>query len=231
MRVIAHLVYSLSQTTAMPRKPPTKPRKTASQERSRFTVDALLQATARILVKEGYEQASTNRIAHAAGVSIGSLYQYFPNKEAIVIAIIDRHMQEVIELLRESLARVATQPLDMAVREMVTAMVDAHRIDPKLHRVLAEQTPRMGKLDNVEAVDREVFSLVREFLDARSAELRIIDLDVATFICVSTVEALTHGAVIRSPELLQDKTTLLIDEATRLVVQYLRGEVTATTVN
>ena len=215
----------------MPRKPPTKPRKTASQERSRFTVDALLQATARILVKEGYEQASTNRIAHAAGVSIGSLYQYFPNKEAIVIAIIDRHMQEVIELLRESLARVATQPLDMAVREMVTAMVDAHRIDPKLHRVLAEQTPRMGKLDNVEAVDREVFSLVREFLDARSAELRIIDLDVATFICVSTVEALTHGAVIRSPELLQDKTTLLIDEATRLVVQYLRGEVTATTVN
>lgn len=211
----------------MPRKPPTKPRKTASQERSRFTVDALLQATARILVKEGYERASTNRIAHAAGVSIGSLYQYFPNKEAIVIAIIDRHMQEVIDLLRESLARVTAQPLDLAVREMVTAMVDAHRIDPQLHRVLAEQTPRMGKLDNVEAVDREIYSLVRGFLDARRDELHIVDLDVATFICVSTVEALTHGAVIRNPKLMQDKTTILIDEATRLVVQYLRGDALA----
>jgi AcrR family transcriptional regulator len=60
----------------------TNPRKLASQERSRVTVDALLGATARILVKDCYDRASTNRIAHLAGVSIGSLYQYFPSKEA-----------------------------------------------------------------------------------------------------------------------------------------------------
>jgi AcrR family transcriptional regulator len=66
----------------MAAKPRTNPRKLASQERSRLTVDALLEATARILVKDSYDRASTNRIADAAGVSIGSLYQYFPSKEA-----------------------------------------------------------------------------------------------------------------------------------------------------
>ena len=63
------------------------PRKSASQERSRLTVQAILDATARILVREGFDKASTNRIAEVAGVSIGSLYQYFPSKEAIVAAL------------------------------------------------------------------------------------------------------------------------------------------------
>ena len=74
----------------MARKPLTKPRKNASQDRSRATVDALVEATARILVKEGFDKASTNRIAEAAGVSVGSLYQYFPGKEALVVAVMSR---------------------------------------------------------------------------------------------------------------------------------------------
>ena len=75
----------------MARKPQTNPRKSASQKRSRLTVDALLEATTRVLVKEGYDKATTNRIAAVAGVSIGSLYQYFPGKEALVAAVIERH--------------------------------------------------------------------------------------------------------------------------------------------
>jgi AcrR family transcriptional regulator len=75
----------------MARPIPTNPRKSASQKRSRVTVDTLLEATARVLVKQGYDRASTNRIAATAGVSIGSLYQYFPNKEALVAALVARH--------------------------------------------------------------------------------------------------------------------------------------------
>ena len=84
------------------RKLQTNPRKSASQERSRSTVDALLEATARVLVKEGYDRASTNRIAEVAGVSIGSLYQYFPNKEALVAAVIDRHTEQVSQVTRNA---------------------------------------------------------------------------------------------------------------------------------
>src|SRR5947199_10350657 len=91
-------------TQDMARKPPTNPRKSASQKRSRATVDALVEATARILVREGFDKASTNRIAEVAGVSVGSLYQYFPNKEALVAAVIDRHQQKIMQTVRGELA-------------------------------------------------------------------------------------------------------------------------------
>src|SRR5690606_15486071 len=103
----------------MARKPPTKPRKAAIQQRSRATVDALVEATARILVREGFDKASTNRIAEVAGVSVGSLYQYFPGKEALVAAVIERHQQEIMQTVRGELAEVLSQPVDEAVRKLV----------------------------------------------------------------------------------------------------------------
>ena len=201
----------------------TKPRKSPSQQRAQLTVAALLKATAHILVKEGYESASTNRIADAAGVSIGSLYQYFPSKEALVAAVIDRHMQEMMQLLRTALERVRGEPLEVATRELVRVMIDAHRVDPRLHRALVEQVPRVGRLENIRALDREAYALIRAYLEAHRDELRVADLDVASFVCVATVEALTHAAVVNRPDVLSDKAGMFTDEVTRLVVGYLRG--------
>lgn len=200
----------------------TNPRKTASQRRSQLTVDALLEATARILVKEGYDHASTNKIAHTAGVSIGSLYQYFPSKEALVAAVIDRHNQEMKQLLRESLGKVAARPIDEAVRELIKVMIEAHRLNPRLHRVLVEQVPRLGRLDNIQALDREAHALVRTYLQARQDEIGVTNLDLAAFICVTSVEALTHAAVIHNPEALGDtKVETFVDEISRMVLRYL----------
>ena len=201
----------------------TKPRKSPTQQRSQLTVAALLKATAHILVKEGYESASTNRIAAAAGVSIGSLYQYFPSKEALVAAVVDRHMQEMLELLRAAVDRVREQPVEAATRELVKVMIDAHRVDPRLHRALVEQVPRVGRLENVRAIDREAYTLIRAYLEAHREELRVADRDVASFVCVATVEALTHAAVVNRPEVLSDKSGVFAEEVTRLVVGYLRG--------
>ena len=207
----------------MARKPATNPRKSASQERSRLTVEALLEATARVLMKDGYDRASTNKIAAVAGVSIGSLYQYFPSKEALVAAVIDRHMHEMMQAVRDALAKVATRPIEVAARELVSVMLDAHRVNPKLHRVPAEQTPRTGRLENIEAIDREAYALVRGYLEAHRDELDVVDPDVAAFVCVTAVEALTHAAVVRRPEILTDeKAGRLVEDVTRLVVRFLR---------
>jgi AcrR family transcriptional regulator len=201
----------------------TKPRKNACQERSRATVDALVEATARILRREGFDRASTNRIAEQAGVSIGSLYQYFPSKEALVAAVIDRHHEELMQVVRGTLEKVATLPMKQAVRALVTAAVDAHRVDPKLHRVLAEQIPRTGRLENVEAFNREAYTLFRTWLERNRNEFRALDLDLAAFVCVTSIEALTHTAVLYRSEALSDEQMgPLIDEATRLVVRYLQ---------
>jgi AcrR family transcriptional regulator len=206
----------------MPRRPATSPRKNASQERSRATVDTLLAATARVLVKEGYDHASTNKIAAAAGVSVGSLYQYFPSKEALVAAVIERHMDEMMNVVRASLARVAEMPLREAARELVQVMIDAHRVEPKLHRVLVEQIPRVGNMATIERIDDEAMALVRIYLEMHKAELGIEDLELAAFLAVSCVEAMTHVAVLRRPELLSEPR--FVDEVAAMVVRYLEGD-------
>jgi AcrR family transcriptional regulator len=205
------------------RRPLTNPRKKASQERSRATVVALIEATARILVREGFEKASTNRIAQEAGVSIGSLYQYYPSKEALVAAVIDHHNQQRMQMVRDALAEVAALPVEKAVRKLVAMAIEAHRIDPKLHRVLSEQIPRTGRLKNVEIFGRETYALVQAYLEAHRHELRAVDLELAAFVCATSIEALTHAAVVhRSDPLSDHAAATLVDEATRLLVRYLR---------
>ena len=207
----------------MARRPLTNPRKQASQARSRATVDALVEATARILVRESFDRASTNRIAEEAGVSIGSLYQYFPSKEALVAAVMDRHNRELTQVARRALAEVSALPLERAVRKLVTMAIEAHRLDPKLHRVLAEQIPRTGRLKEVEAFNRENYALFRTYLERHRDQIRAVDQELAAFVCVTSIEALTHTAVLHHSEMLSDEGIgPLVDEATRLIVTYLR---------
>lgn len=156
-------------------------------------------------------------------MSIGSLYQYFPSKEALVAAVIDRHQQELMRVARRTLAAVAALPMEQAVRKLVTVAIEAHRVDPKLHRVLAEQIPRIGKLRDLEVFKRENYALFRTYLESHREEIRALDLDVATFVCVTSIEALTHTAVLHHPEVLADEAAVtLVDEATRLIVRYLQ---------
>ena len=199
-------------------RPRIAPRKRPSQERSRATVDAVLDATARILVKEGYDRASTNRIALAAGVSVGSLYQYFPSKEALVSALVERHVEAMFGVFGEKMARLTEASLHDAAREIVRAMVAAHSVDPKLHKVLMEQVPRTGKMAKMEEVDKRAAVMVRAFLESRREDIRPKNLELATFLVIEIVEAVTHIAVLSRPDLLGEE---LGDEIADVIVRYL----------
>jgi AcrR family transcriptional regulator len=206
----------------MPPRALTTPRKEPRQERARATVDAILAATARILVKDGYDRASTNKIAEAAGVSVGSLYQYFPSKEALVAALIERHSAEMMRFLEEKAARTTEgTPLRDVVRDVVEAMVAAHRVDPKLHRVVMEQVPRIGALKRLGELDARALDLIRAYLEMRRAEIRPANLKLASFLLASLVEAVTHGAVLLHPELFEEES--LVEETVELICRYLLG--------
>jgi AcrR family transcriptional regulator len=204
----------------MPARLATSPRKRPVQARSQDTVDAILKATAHILVKEGYDRASTNKVAARAGVSIGSLYQYFPSKEALVAALLEVHIEKMAEILRAAFPRLATVPIDQAAEELVRLMVAAHSVEPALHKVFVEQVPRIGKLERVQDIEREMTGLVRAYLEPRRSQLAVTDLDLAAFIVVGTVESLTHAAVLSRPELLGEP---FVKEVSALVVRYLTG--------
>jgi AcrR family transcriptional regulator len=206
----------------MPPRTRTVPRKMPKQQRSKDTVDVILAATARVLVKEGFDRASTNRIAEQAGVSIGSLYQYFPSKEALVAALVERHIETMSEALQAEMAALADAPLAIAVERMVTLMMDAHAIEPELHRVLNEQVPRIGRLHRVHEVEARMQRLGRAYFERRRHELRVgIDLDTAAFVVVQAIEALTHGAMIHHGEVAPGRDAL-VAEITMLVLRYLQ---------
>jgi AcrR family transcriptional regulator len=100
-------------------------RKRPRQVRSRHTVDAILKGADRILRKDGYAAASTNRIARVAGFSVGSLYQYFDDKQAVVGALIDRFLREEAESLVPQVARLERERLESSAREMIARVAEA----------------------------------------------------------------------------------------------------------
>lgn len=112
------------------------------QRRSEATVDTILEAAAQIFRMHGAKGATTNRIAERAGVSIGSLYQYFPNKEALLVALMERHIGGSIEILGDVLQRNANASPRDRVRAAVSCVLDIHMDDPDLHRVIFEECSR-----------------------------------------------------------------------------------------
>lgn len=199
----------------------TIPRKSPNQDRAKATVEAILTATAHVLVKEGYDRASTNRIAAEAGVSIGSLYQYFPSKEALVATLLERHMAEMMQVFDDTVARLADVPLAEATRELVKAMIVAHAIDPKLHKIFAEQLPRTGRLQRIGEIERYVADRLRVKLELHREVLKPRNLDIAVYLLVQLVEGAGHAAV-HDPRMKFDADALA-DEITDLTLSYLLG--------
>jgi AcrR family transcriptional regulator len=197
----------------------TAPRKEPRQARSLATVEAILVATARVLTRDGYDRASTNKVALEAGVSVGSLYQYFPSKESLVAALIDRHLSHMTALLETNIEVLREATLPVAARALVKLMIAAHAHNPQLHKVIVEQVPRVGRLNRIYEVERQIGVRIRSVLERRRDEVRPENLDLAVFVLVTAVESLTHRAVVDDAGVFDEED--LADEVTDLVLRYV----------
>lgn len=198
-----------------------KPRRAPRQARSRATVDAILDATARVLTEAGYAAASTNRIAATAGVSIGSLYQFFPGKEALVAALRRRHAEQMRDMVRGMVGAIAGMPLAEAVPRFVHAVIAAHLIDPQLHRVLEQEVPRPDPAYGREDVDTDFRATIRAVLAQHRRDILPADLDVASLVLVRMVDALVHTAVLHRPQGIAAKA--IEREIAAAILRYLQG--------
>jgi AcrR family transcriptional regulator len=203
----------------MPPKPSLKPRKQPQQERSKITVEAILEATTHILTEEGYEKANTNRIAERAGISIGSLYQYFPNKESLMAALIEQHSKEMAELVETKLNLLFDSPLEIVIPELIKAVIAAHAINPRLHQVLSEEVPRLGKSVRVKQADEHVAEIIRSYLVRWRDSIQPQNLEMTVLILCRTVDALSHAAVIEYPDFIKDSQ--FEREVSTLLLSYL----------
>lgn len=198
---------------------PAPIRKSPRQARSQATVEAILTAAARILTKEGFEALTTNRVAAVAGVSVGSLYQYFPNKEALVRALCERHTHGVRDRIRARFAEAWDLPVAEVARMVIQGMVEVRRHEPRLHQELLRLAPAVGGLGELHAVEQEVEALLAAFIASRPEELGPGDPERRAFLVCHAVQACVHGAVLEKPDWLKDDG--LVEELARLVERYL----------
>jgi AcrR family transcriptional regulator len=196
------------------------PRKLPKQARSAATVEAVLEAAAQVFERHGYAAGTTNRIAERAGVSIGSLYQYFPNKDAILVALVHRHLAESLVALEPHLKKLqAGENFEEILPGVVDAMVSMHAFAPSLHRVLFEETQLPPTLRaELEELEDQLVDLTAQALaaDTHSAPA---DPRLAARIVINTIEALTHRLVLHPPPGVT--TEAIAHEITELVRAYL----------
>lgn len=198
-------------------------RKQPRQRRSAQTRRDILDAAARIFSEHGYAAGTTNRIAAAADVSIGSLYQYFPNKDAILAALTDAHVDAGTTLLAERLRDGLPESLSDTVRLFVRATIDNHRDDRALHRVLFEEAPRSAALlARLRETEARGLTAVTELL-RRHPDVTVADPEFAARLTIAAIESLVHRLIVQPVD-----PTQLEDEVVRLLTGYLSGADPAT---
>ncbi len=191
------------------------------QSRSQATVDVILEAAAEVFSEHGYAAGTTNRIAQRAGVSVGSFYQYFPNKDAVLVALVDNHvnagMRTVEALLTDAVG--SAVDLEELLRSFVAAMVALHGREPDLHRVLFEEAPHPPELHECVLQTEEALAHTWLSILQRLPGVAVRDADTAAHLVVQLTEALTHRFVLHG---LHDLSAdLFIEEVVTLLKRYL----------
>lgn len=199
----------------MPRK--ITPRKNPSQDRSRATVEALVEAASQVLESEGEKGLTTNRIARRAGVSIGTLYQYFPNKEALLLGLVNAHHERMREAIRVHLEGHRDAPIRALVHHVLEGLFEVMRL--RLSVNLERFAISLGERSGIEVVLEELHVWVRDLLDARRDEFPVIDTDLAAFLLVRALDGVVRGTARQRPEAFE--SPLFSEYVADLVVKFL----------
>jgi AcrR family transcriptional regulator len=204
-----------------------RPRKEPRQARGRETRARILDAARQVFAAHGYAAGTTNRIAAAAGLSVGSLYQYFPNKDAILVELVDAHLADGVEQVSHALDGCLTRhepdlpPLAELIDAVVGALLELHATDRHLHRVLFEEAPRPPELlARLHQAEADVVQRAAALLDAHP-EVDRSDVHVAARMAVTTIESLVHRIATDESSGIPDPE--LRTHLTRLVTNYLRS--------
>jgi AcrR family transcriptional regulator len=170
------------------------PRKMPSQKRSRVTVDAIFEATIQVLLSRGFEKLTTIEIAQRAGVSVGTLYQYYPNKAALLAALVRRHVSQVVDASVRSCMAARGSGIARMCRETVTAFVNAKTARPDVSRALYLPATAVGGDAIVREQSMRAVGAVRDML-MTATDARFERPDLVAQVLVSSLIGPTQRAI------------------------------------
>lgn len=208
---------SRSQFASRPPRLPSqiRPRKQPVQERSRATVEAVLAATLQVLRKHGAAALTTTRVAEVAGVSVGSLYQYFPNKRALVAALKLQYFEQITGRTLAAIHAARDLPLAAAVAHIVGELLAAKRDNRVMALALHSSLAELGG----RAWVRQAGAMLSDPLAELLRDAGVARPDVAARIVVSSIEGVIAAALESDPHALDDPG--LADELVTLACAYL----------
>jgi AcrR family transcriptional regulator len=198
---------------------PLSPRKTPRQARAQVTHDAIVEAATHIIARGGLAAFNTNAVAERAGVSIGSLYQYFANKDALMVAVIHRQQSRQLNTLAAAVGAVSGDNLENVVRALVRAAMQHHREDSLLASAIDYEEARLPVDDILNGYLNSGGALVVTLLNRFASEIGPIDPDNAARTLPALVRAVTDAWANLSPP----KLNVAENEAVRAVLGYLRA--------
>ena len=196
-----------------------EPRRLPSQQRARTTVEAILQAARSVIVERGYAGATTNHIAQAAGVSVGSLYQYFPRKEAIAAAMLEDAVLKAGALLRERMLDCMQIPLQEGIPLIVRTVLELRRANAFFFIGLRREVPGLRQGSSNLTIESLLTSTTYAYFQHHREQIRIADFDLA----ITMVKYIVAGAIdfyLEDPEP-QATEDELVEQLAASVIRYL----------
>lgn len=198
---------------------PLTQRKAPRQARAQVTHDAILEAAAHIIAGGGLAAYNTNAVAERAGVSIGSLYQYFPNKDALMVALIERSQREQLGRVQAAAHAMKDADLDTAVRMLVRAAQQHHRENGLLASAIDHEEARLPIANMLDHYLTQSGEIVRALLAQKVGPESDLDVDRA----VQTLPALVRAVGDAWANLNPPQLDLAEEEAIRAVMGYLKA--------
>jgi len=204
----------------------TAVRKRPQQARSLETVDFILSAAARLLEQEGYDGANTNRIAETAGISVGSLYQYFPSKDAVLAELFEREHRRYLEAVDAQLAASATAPFEEAVRAMVRATGELYTKQRLLLRTLAERISDSVSFNRCHELRSALIAVLKRHIDLHRAD-RVagsVDSGLLAFVLGNSISGMYSALLIAPPGARVPNVDVIENELVKMVSAYLGSQ-------
>ena len=198
------------------------------QKRAEETRAKLLEAGQELIARDGFHNTSSKKIAAHAGVAIGSFYNHFPDKKALLIGIFTKHVQEVHSMVLETLEREDFTAGGLASKELVSRIVnqamELHHFHPSFHKqmsALRYTDDEVAELLDAEN-ERVIAQLIALLSSATGDTLRVADLPTATRVTVAAVEAVVHEIMVEEPS--PEERRRRLDALADMIHRYLYSE-------
>jgi AcrR family transcriptional regulator len=210
-------MQTLLDQTASRIRSTVRPRKLPKQARARKTVEAIIEAAGIEFACRGYARASTNSIAEIAGVSIGSLYEYYPGKASILSVLVERQLEESLSRMSLELARASGGGIEEIARALACAATGTYEAKPALSRVLIAATPRVASWRRMEQVSLDRVALIKRAIEPFIANASGRDHCAFAMDCIA--ESIIHRSLLFSRGL---KLFRCEEEITKALIGFLR---------